>query len=355
VASPHMKRMARGVLAAAAVVVVATTLPVSASAAPGFPAQPPPANSSDAMKLFQELSKQAEIVHQDKLKAEEDQKVKQAEFDKATGDLNAAQQAEAQAKKDEEAYRGKVDALTNASFQGARFNKLSALLTGASAQDFLERASALNTLALDNRIAIDRFSAAIAQANDAKARATNAQQRAQEAKDATARLIADIAKREGELNGRRTDAMNAFNRLSASERKKLTDPGDDGTVYLPPAGAAGAAVSAALSKRGAPYVYGAAGPNQFDCSGLTMWSYAQGGVKLPRTAQAQMGVGSSVGYGQWQPGDLLFYGTASNIHHVSMYVGNGNVIHASTEGVPVKVVPVSQSGSDYYASRRPTA
>jgi peptidoglycan DL-endopeptidase CwlO len=64
-------------------------------------------------------------------------------------------------------------------------------------------------------------------------------------------------------------------------------------------------------------------------------------------------MGVSVAYGAWQPGDLLFFGgSASTIHHVAMYIGNGQIVHASTTGVPVKVAPVSGAGSDYFGSKR---
>lgn len=107
--------------------------------------------------------------------------------------------------------------------------------------------------------------------------------------------------------------------------------------------AAQAAVAAAESKVGAPYVYGAAGPNAFDCSGLMQWAYQQAGISLPRTSYDQAAAGTSVSLGNLQPGDIVsFYGGS----HSGMYVGNGNVVHASTESQPVKVVPLSSMPAD---------
>ncbi|MEV6773229.1 C40 family peptidase [Nocardia sp. NPDC051030] len=98
------------------------------------------------------------------------------------------------------------------------------------------------------------------------------------------------------------------------------------------------AVDAALSRIGDPYVYGAAGPNAFDCSGLVQWSYAQAGVNLPRTSYDQINAGTPVSMDQLQPGDVVsFYGGS----HSGIYVGDGNVVHASTSGQPVKVAPIS--------------
>ncbi|MEV6098886.1 C40 family peptidase [Nocardia sp. NPDC051981] len=106
----------------------------------------------------------------------------------------------------------------------------------------------------------------------------------------------------------------------------------------PQSGPRQAAVNAALSRVGDPYVYGAAGPDAFDCSGLVQWSYAQAGVSLPRTSYEQLNTGSPVSYDDLEPGDVVsFYGGS----HSGIYVGDGNVVHASTSGQPVKVAPIS--------------
>lgn len=101
-----------------------------------------------------------------------------------------------------------------------------------------------------------------------------------------------------------------------------------------------AVVDAARSKIGAPYVYGAAGPSAFDCSGLTSWAYAQIGKTIPRTSYGQAAEGTPVSRDQLQPGDIIaFYGGAS---HVGIYTGNGTVIHAINEGTPL-----SETSIDY--------
>ncbi|MFQ6326239.1 C40 family peptidase [Nocardia sp. CWNU-33] len=98
------------------------------------------------------------------------------------------------------------------------------------------------------------------------------------------------------------------------------------------------ALDAAMTKLGAPYVYGAAGPNAFDCSGLVKWAYQQAGVELPRTSGAQLAAGAAISTDDLQPGDLVsFYGGG----HSGLYAGDGNVIHASTSGTPVMLAPIS--------------
>ncbi|MDM1935896.1 NlpC/P60 family protein, partial [Mycobacteroides abscessus] len=109
------------------------------------------------------------------------------------------------------------------------------------------------------------------------------------------------------------------------------------------------AVAAALTRIGAPYSWGGSGPNAFDCSGLVMWAYGQQGVSLPHSSQALARGGTPVSLSELQPGDVInFYGDAS---HTGIYVGNGMMVHASTYGVPVAVVPITSSGPIYNARR----
>jgi cell wall-associated NlpC family hydrolase len=106
-----------------------------------------------------------------------------------------------------------------------------------------------------------------------------------------------------------------------------------------------AALKAAESRRGLPYVWGADGPSSFDCSGLVEWSFARAGISMPRVAADQARAGPSVPVTQLQPGDLLFYHTDPTdpgyISHVAIYLGNGWMIQAPQPGMDVEVVPAS--------------
>ena len=109
-------------------------------------------------------------------------------------------------------------------------------------------------------------------------------------------------------------------------------------------------LEAAVSRLGMPYVWGAAGPTSFDCSGLVQWSFAQAGVVMPRVAADQARTGPSVPVSQLAPGDLLFYHTDPTapgyISHVAIYLGGGKMIQAPEPGMDVEVVPVDL-GSDF--------
>ena len=94
-------------------------------------------------------------------------------------------------------------------------------------------------------------------------------------------------------------------------------------------------VSAALSQLGVPYKWAGSSPGEgFDCSGLTMWAYAQAGVSLPHNAAAQHGMGTPVDRSNLQPGDLVFFTGDS---HMGMYIGGGQFVHAPHTGDVVKI------------------
>jgi cell wall-associated NlpC family hydrolase len=104
-------------------------------------------------------------------------------------------------------------------------------------------------------------------------------------------------------------------------------------------------LQAALSRRGLPYVWGAAGPQAFDCSGLVEWAFAQAGVSMPRVAADQALTGPQVPVADLAPGDLLFYRTDPTdpgyVSHVAIYLGNGQMIQAPQPGMSVEVVPAA--------------
>jgi len=125
--------------------------------------------------------------------------------------------------------------------------------------------------------------------------------------------------------------------------------GGGGNYPSPPIPANGSVVDFARSRLGCPYVWAAAGPGSFDCSGLTMWAYAKVGIHLSHSSGAQISEGYRVSRKDLQPGDLVFFG--SPIHHVGMYVGGGKMIEAPYTGASVRIA--SMDRSDYAGACRP--
>ncbi|SFK55048.1 C40 family peptidase [Geodermatophilus ruber] len=113
--------------------------------------------------------------------------------------------------------------------------------------------------------------------------------------------------------------------------------------------AAQTAVDTAMNQRGKPYEYGAAGPDSYDCSGLTQYAWGAAGVELPHSSKQQSQTGTPVARADLQPGDLVFF--YDPVSHAGVYVGNNQVVHAPTEGDVVKVTDIDAIG-DYNSARR---
>ncbi|MFF7971706.1 NlpC/P60 family protein [Streptomyces sp. NPDC007905] len=168
---------------------------------------------------------------------------------------------------------------------------------------------------------------------------------------------AELKRQNKTITGKLAQARELLARLTPPERAQVTGGGSapghasrsasDPRAALEQAGSvaasgsrAAAAVAYAYQKLGSPYVWGATGPNAFDCSGLVQAAYRSAGISLPRTTYAQINAGRRVSRSELQPGDLLFF--YSGISHVGLYVGNGQMIHAPNPSAPVRLAPIDQ-------------
>ncbi len=164
---------------------------------------------------------------------------------------------------------------------------------------------------------------------------------------------AELKRHRETVTGKLETARRLLSRLTAEERARIgQDPADRASrsasvprTGLPasaqaPNSRAAAAVAYAYQKLGSPYVWGATGPDAFDCSGLTQAAYRAAGVSLPRTTYAQIDTGRRVARSELLPGDLVFF--YSGISHVGIYIGKGQMIHAPNPSAPVRVAPVDQ-------------
>ncbi|NEB15370.1 NlpC/P60 family protein [Streptomyces coelicoflavus] len=160
---------------------------------------------------------------------------------------------------------------------------------------------------------------------------------------------AELKRHRETVTGKLEKARSLLSRLTTEERAGVGDrasrstPGPRESLSASsqaPNSRAAAAVAYAYQKLGSPYVWGATGPNAFDCSGLTQAAYRAAGVSLPRTTYAQIDAGRRVSRSELLPGDLVFF--YSGISHVGIYVGNGQMIHAPNPSAPVRVAPVDE-------------
>jgi cell wall-associated NlpC family hydrolase len=161
--------------------------------------------------------------------------------------------------------------------------------------------------------------------------------------DEVAAVKRDLAHEKATAERKAAEAKALLDRLEEKEQEEYwasVSRGDTTRLpaNVPVSGRAGAAVRYALAQVGDAYVYGAAGPSAFDCSGLTMMAWAQAGVGLPHSSGAQMGYGARVSQSDLQPGDLVFY--YSPVSHVGLYIGGGRIVHAANPGTGVVISPV---------------
>jgi peptidoglycan DL-endopeptidase CwlO len=150
---------------------------------------------------------------------------------------------------------------------------------------------------------------------------------------------ATLADEKAEIDEKASKAKDLLDRLEARAEPQVSRSANRvATTNVAVSGRAGAAVQYALAQVGDAYVYGATGQSAFDCSGLTMMAWAQGGVSLPHSSSAQMGSGVPVSSSQLQPGDLVFY--YSPVSHVGIYIGNGRIVHAANPSTGVQIASV---------------
>lgn len=313
-------------------VVLTALIPAQAGADPELPD-----TASEATRQLAELNREAERLTEEYKHAQDELTARRGDLDVARVDYDTARRQADEALAKQAEYREQVDKLAAASFQGARFNQLSALLVSDSPQDFLDQMSALDLLASDNKQQIDSLTTLIGQAARMQRAAEEAQTRATTAEQQAAQVEAELKRRKDEMDRQIKLVRDRYNELTGQDRTDLTSSGRTNYPAVAGSSIAVKALNSALSKQGSPYQWAAEGPNAFDCSGLVYWSYLQHGRTLPRSSRSQATMGSPVSTSAMQPGDLLFF--YSPISHVGIYVGGGEMVHAPQSGDVVKVAP----------------
>lgn len=331
-ANPAPRRTALVAAAALSTVVLGST-PATA--------EPESGEASQAAQKLRELSKQAEVLTEDYKKAQDDHTAKRSDLDRFNAEAQQADRVAGEARVQEEQLRGQVDRLSKASYKGSQMNSIAAVLDSENPDAFLDRASTLDLMAKHNSESVRAFSDATHRAEGARRQAFDARAGAEKAESDAARLEGDIEGRKKEMDAQVSKVKEQYNDLSEKDKGILS--GVKSTVgQLAGSGAAIKAVNAALNKQGSPYVYGAKGPSQFDCSGLVQYAYKQAGVDLPGSTRSQVSVGRSVSQSEMKPGDIIFF--YSSASHDGIYIGNGKMVHAPTEGQTVSVEEVEYMG-----------
>jgi cell wall-associated NlpC family hydrolase len=202
------------------------------------------------------------------------------------------------------------------------------LLETSSPQNLLNRASIMTQLEQENGAKVSLVAAANTAALRAEAAAAQQQQRAKTLAATMAAKVREIQTKEDFFNSQ------AFQQAAAI----FAQTGHYPDIHPQGRSIGVQALKFALTRLGDPYVWGAAGPSSFDCSGLVMWAYAQVGISLMHFTGDQWNEGEHISRSELQPGDLVFF--FADLGHVGMYIGNGLMVDAPTFGQPVQVQPV---------------
>ncbi len=354
-------------------------------------AQADPAD--DALAKLNELSRQAEQTTEAMHAAQLDLGQKVDVQAAADTQLTEAQAGVSTARTELTMFQSAVDKVAAAAYMGGRTDGMAAILTAESPQGLIEKLAMQRVMATEMSAQMTNYQRLSAAANAAQTAAAKSATDAKTAAEQATAVRADLQAKQSQLQLQIAVVKSQYNLLTPTQQVALAapvpvpaalppapaaPPGPDvlaaaPDVLLPPAPEAVAppadvappeaavvpspggapegavAVQAALTRVGSPYSWGAAGPGAFDCSGLVMWAFQQAGIALPHSSQALASGGVPVSRDQLQPGDVVnFYSDAS---HTGIYVGDGLVVHASTYGVPVKVVPLDGAGP-YHNARR---
>ena len=338
--------------------------------------------SEDGVAKLNELSRQAEqlteAMHTAQLDLDNKLQVQAAAEKKHSDDLARADAAKGQLA----TYQGAVDKFAAAVYMGGRTDGLNAILTAESPQGLIDKMAVQKVMATEMSAQMQNYRRVNEEAVRAEADSAKSAADAKTAAEQAAAVRADLQRKQSQLQVQIAIVKSRYATLTPEQRTALAAPGPVPPVQIlaapapdalpnldaPPAeapapapeapapeavplaavpstgggsGEGAIAVQAALTRIGDPYVWGGGGPNQFDCSGLVMWSFQQAGIFLPHSSQALAAGGQPVSMSDIQPGDVINY--YSDASHSAIYIGDGMMVHASTFGVPVRVAPMNNA------------
>ncbi|MER6436550.1 MULTISPECIES: NlpC/P60 family protein [unclassified Streptomyces] len=318
----------------------AAAVALSANAANAAPSEKP---SKD------EVKSKVDALYEQAEKATEKLNGAKEKQDKLEKQISTLQDNVARGQEDLNELRDGLGSMASAQYRTGGIDPSVALFLSSNPDDYLDKASAMDQLSSQQVEAMKKVQA-------------KQRELAQQRQEASAKLKdlsdtrAELKKKKQEVQGKLASAQKLLNSLTAKERAALAAQDQERATRASErvdlgnskaaSGRAGAAFAAAQGMIGRPYVYGATGPSSFDCSGLTSWAYAQAGVSIPRTSESQANIGTRI-YSQsdLQVGDLVFF--FGDLHHVALYAGNGQVLHAPRTGTVVRYESMSTIGGAF--------
>ncbi|WP_418956621.1 NlpC/P60 family protein [Streptomyces tritici] len=325
-----------------------TVLTATAAAAVALSAQT--AQAAPKPKI-DEVKSKVDKLHHEAEEATEQYNLAEERRGKLQKEISALQDKVARGQAELNTLRDSIGSVASAQYRSGGIDPSLQLFLSSDPDTYLDKASAVDQLSAKQ--------ADVLQSIQEKQR-TLAQQRA----EATTKLadLESVRKTLGEkkksFQGKLAEAQKLLNTLTAAERAKIqadeqrasraagerVDLGNE----VPASQRGAAALNAAATQIGKPYVSGAEGPNSYDCSGLTQWAYRQAGVGISRTTYTQQNDGVKIGRSQLKPGDLVFFNSLS---HVGLYAGNNTILHAPKPGAVVRYESMDYMGTFQFGVR----
>jgi peptidoglycan DL-endopeptidase CwlO len=293
-----------------------------------------PSGTAQAQPSIQDVQHRVDRLYRAAEQASERYNQIHVQLTQMRGDVTALQADESrQAKRTERARRLVADSIVQ-QYEG---DSLSAVGQAVVSNDPTAFVSKLTTMSAFNSMQAGQYSSFLTESKALTIR----QKATRDQLAQVATLEKQAAQDKAAVDKNLAAAKDLLGKLQAAARERMLAASRSGTTVpasdIPASGRAAVAVRYAMAQIGKPYVYGAAGPGAYDCSGLTMAAWAAAGVHMPHYSGSQATMFPKVGWDQLQPGDIVvFY---DDLHHVGLYIGNGMMIHAPQTGDVVKIAP----------------
>ncbi|MFG3493710.1 NlpC/P60 family protein [Streptomyces sp. NPDC047928] len=325
-----------------------TVLTATAAAAVALTSQTAQADPTPSKN---EVKAKVDKLHHEAEEATEQYNLAEERRGKLQKEISALQDKVARGQEELNTLRDGIGSVASAQYRSGGIDPSLQLFLSSDPDTYLDKASAVDQLSAKQAETLEAI--------QAKQR-TLAQQRA----EATTKLadLEDVRKTLGEkkkkFQGKLAEAQRLLNTLTAEERRKMQEEEQRASRAagervnlgneVPASQRGAAALNAAATQLGKPYVSGAEGPNSYDCSGLTQWAYRQAGVAISRTTYTQQNDGTKIGRSQLKPGDLVFFNSLS---HVGLYAGNNTILHAPKPGAVVRYESMNYMGTFQFGVR----
>lgn len=299
-----------------------------------------PTTVAGLLAHYHDLSKEAERVNEELLIVQEELATQRRASAAARTQADDARELARQARARAARVR---DLDTMAEVLAARrgLDTLSAFADSTSPADLLGKLEAVN-LGVHLRGGPGQTDPALVAAEQASAAAEQAETAAEAAEAKVAAGAADVQRRRAALDSQIREVRTALDSLTPEQRSLLAEIEDYGGDVAIPGGDVGGMLRFAMEQMGKPYLWGAVGPNSYDCSGLVQTAFRTVGVAMPRVSRQQALVGRAIPRSAVQPGDLIFY--FEPVHHVAIAVDSDRAVHAPSFGESVKISLIDAIG-----------